>query len=113
VYWSIVVISVCSVIDVLVLVYFVSQPAFQYHISVDDMPVRSTYINLENLYLKKHHNTTKIEPIVNLPKVLQVVDSSQPSQVFPQWSETWATPHGIVPITIVAYYCSNKYGQHV
>ncbi|KAJ7736769.1 hypothetical protein DFH07DRAFT_842765 [Mycena maculata] len=97
-YWSIVVLSVCSVIDVFALVYFVSRTAFQPHLAVEEMPIRSAYINLEDLYLKKHHNTSKIEPIVNLPKVLQVVDSTEPSRVFPQWAETWATPHGIVPI---------------
>ncbi|KAF8142290.1 hypothetical protein K438DRAFT_1878328 [Mycena galopus ATCC 62051] len=98
VYWAIVVISVCSAIDVCALMYFAARTSFQSRISVDEMPIRSTYIKLEELYAKKHHKSTNIQPIVNLPKVLQVIDSSQPSQVFPQWSEIWATPHGIVPI---------------
>ncbi|KAF7348572.1 hypothetical protein MVEN_01374800 [Mycena venus] len=65
VYWSIVVISVCSVIDVFALIYFASRTVFQAPVSLDDIPI---------------------------------VDSSHPSRVFAQWSETWATPHGIVPI---------------
>ncbi|KAJ6602436.1 hypothetical protein DFH09DRAFT_899664 [Mycena vulgaris] len=98
VYWSIIVISVCSMVDVLALVYFAARTSFQYPGTVTDMPIRSSYIHLEDLYLKKHYQSSKIEPIINLPKVLQVVDSSQPNQVIPQWAETWATPHGIVPV---------------
>ncbi|KAJ7119454.1 hypothetical protein C8R44DRAFT_877882 [Mycena epipterygia] len=107
VYWSIVVISVCSMIDVLALVYFAVQTSFHYPVVVSDMPIRSTYIHLEDLYLRKHHKSTEIEPIINLPQVLQVVDLSQPAQVFPQWAETWATPHGIVPVNDRRFLATN------
>ncbi|KAJ7280300.1 hypothetical protein C8J57DRAFT_1712274 [Mycena rebaudengoi] len=98
VYWAIVLISACCLIDVVALLYFASQNTFHRPIPVDELPLRSTYIGLENLYLKKNHKSHKIAPIVNLPKVLQVVDSAQPGTVFPQFEETWATPHGIVPV---------------
>ncbi|KAJ7573793.1 hypothetical protein C8J56DRAFT_1065714 [Mycena floridula] len=96
IYVGFIIVLACSMIDILALIYLASASFFQPNITADNLPVGNTYIGLEDLYQNK--NQASVKSIINFPKVLQLVNSSQPNTVFPQWYKTSTTPHGVISI---------------
>ncbi|KAJ7573304.1 hypothetical protein C8J56DRAFT_903687 [Mycena floridula] len=96
IYVGFIIVLACSMIDILALIYLASASFFQPNITADNLPVGNTYIGLEDLYQNK--NQASVKSIINFPKVLQLVNSSQPNTVFPQWYKTSTTPHGVISV---------------
>ncbi|KAJ7574930.1 hypothetical protein C8J56DRAFT_802311, partial [Mycena floridula] len=93
--WCLVVISVCTIIDIAAIVYLASMTLGVHPVTVDNLPLRSTYIVLEGLYTK-NQGISSNEPIINAPRVLQLVDSSDPARVFPQWDKNMTDRNGVL-----------------
>jgi len=76
---------VCTVVDLLVLLYF----SVQFHSSVPPgsghMELRSSYINLDVLYSKGNINSSQHGPIVNHPLSVVQVSLTEPRKVLPTY----------------------------
>ena len=88
----------CTLVDVFTLVYMwthlENSPS---QIDLESIPYRSTYMKLDELYLKKKQKSSSYPPIYNLPRVLSQISSLERSKVFPIWTDLRMIDTGYVP----------------
>jgi len=103
-------IILCSIIDlVLVCALYLIHPSNQFPSqssgSIDDIPLRSTYLNFDKLYRNSTFPHGRIKPIVNHASAFYQVSSKigERDKVIDVWSDLRFTTVGMVP----------QFGQHL
>jgi len=98
--WCIITILVCSAVDICALAYrtFWSSSSLPINpISFEQLPLRSTYLRLDELYKEKHQQSTPHGPVINVPRAFAQVSSAEPNRMFTQWPIWWSSESGFVP----------------
>ena len=89
----------CTLVDVFTLVYMWTRlENSSSQIDLESIPYRSTYMKLDELYLKKKQKSSSYPPIYNLPRILSQVSSLERSKVFPIWTDLRMIDTGYAPI---------------
>ncbi|KAI0319586.1 hypothetical protein OF83DRAFT_1082162 [Amylostereum chailletii] len=99
--WSIAVILLCTIIDSCALLYILSRLSSTSSPrgvpSSDDIPFRTSYINLDQIYLQRPTSSEPRRSIINIPQDIAQVTRTKPDQVYPQPSDAWVNRNGVVP----------------
>ncbi|KAA1476444.1 hypothetical protein DENSPDRAFT_843406 [Dentipellis sp. KUC8613] len=97
--WCFVVILLCSIVDIVALLYSNFWPMLAQTPSnvFEDLPLRSSYLRLDELYGQKHQPSTPHGPVINFPRAFGKVSASDIHRTFPQWPIWWGGESGFVP----------------
>ncbi len=113
VYWSTIVIVICAIVDAvsfaaLASIHFAAKEVHQAS-RVEDLPFRSSYAGLDELYVKRKGTVPQYAPIFNVPHLIVQLDTSaQPVTLLPTQKEYVRTDHGMVLVDDRAFIVQPK-----
>ncbi|KAJ7914874.1 hypothetical protein B0H13DRAFT_2001459 [Mycena leptocephala] len=95
-----IIIVLCTVIDMLLLLYL----GIQHHSAnrragheEEDLEIRSPYVNLAELYSQTSLKSSKHDPIINHARAFVQISSTEPHKVFPPYGLMRPIADGMVP----------------
>ncbi|KAK7032901.1 hypothetical protein R3P38DRAFT_2919606 [Favolaschia claudopus] len=95
------IILLCTVIDLLLIVYLgVQQHSVRNKVpgaEDDDLEIRSPYVNLAELYAQTPLKSSKHDPIVNHARAFVQISATEPHKVFPPYGLMRPIADGMVP----------------
>ncbi|KAJ7746598.1 hypothetical protein B0H16DRAFT_1726322 [Mycena metata] len=95
-----IVIALCTVIDMLLILYLgVQQHSAKQKAAhaEDELEIRSPYVNLAELYSQTPLKSSKHNPIVNHARAFVQISSTEPNKVFPPYGLMRPIADGMVP----------------
>ncbi|KAK0499157.1 hypothetical protein EDD18DRAFT_1283116 [Armillaria luteobubalina] len=96
IYWSTIIILVCSLLDTGALFSLLLAPYWSEYSLNREIPFQSTYSGLQEMYSRKHHGSSSYVHVLNLPRVMIQVDSSTPTIILPPWRDTYLSEYGTI-----------------
>ena len=94
--WTTATLLLFVVVDLLAYLYVFSSIFHDISAPEPELEFRSPYRGLDDLYGSGEANSSKHDPIENVPRVAAIVNSEHPHQVYPQDEHRWLSPHGTV-----------------
>ncbi|KAH7918120.1 hypothetical protein BV22DRAFT_1025126 [Leucogyrophana mollusca] len=98
--WAIIVIAMCTVLDLVLVLCVGIQYARSTIWSKPDEPlqIRSSYVNLDVLYANTNISASRHGPIMSHARAFAQVSSAEPDRVYPSYSGREIRKEGILPL---------------
>lgn len=94
-------ILLCTIVDLLLLaslgLRYKASIAAQLSDPLDTLELRSSYVNLAELYSKAGVTSSKHDPIINHARAFVQVSSTEPHRIFPPYTHLTQLDDGFVP----------------
>lgn len=98
---AVIIIALCTIVDVLLVLSLGIQYYKSRAISPDDdwenLELRSSYVNLDQLYSQSNFKSSKHAPIINHARAFVQISSTEPDKVFPPYRNLIQLDDGFVP----------------
>ena len=94
--WITVTLLLFVVVDLLAYLYVFSSIIHDISAPEPELEFRSPYRGLDDLYGSGEVNSSKHDPIENVPRVAVIVNSEYPDKVYPQDEHRWLSAYGTV-----------------
>lgn len=99
---AVIIIALCTVVDVLLVLslgirYYSTSHTASSDDYWDNLEMRSSYVNLDQLYSKPTMKSSKHGPIINHARAFVQISSTEPDRVFPPYRKLIQLDDGFVP----------------